>query len=75
MPQADGRRKRGCYFAHNNVLYVAKDRHISPIPVVSVTHTGRTGVDNDKGRLEGRPLFVSGLWLAGPAGGGLSLAS
>ena len=42
MPQADGRRKRGCYFAHNNVLYVAKDRHISPIPVVPVTYTGRT---------------------------------
>ena len=32
MPQAGGRRMERCYFAYNNVLYVAKDRHIPPIP-------------------------------------------
>jgi hypothetical protein len=66
MPQADGSRKGCCYFAYNNVLYVAKDRHITPIPGAA---EGTTRRDAGKGVPCSFPL-----WLAGPAGGGLSRA-
>ena len=67
MPQAGGRRIGCCYSAYNNVLYVAKDRHIAPIPGAV---EGTTRRDAGKGVPCSFPL-----WLAGPAGGGLSRAS
>ena len=45
--------------AHDNAPYVTIDRYISHIP-------DTLGDNNDKGRLEGRPLFVSEVALSDP---------
>ena len=44
---------------HDNAPYVTIDRHISHI-------SDTVGDNNDKGRLEGRPLFVSEIALSDP---------
>src|ERR1700744_17896 len=67
MPQAGGSRIGCCYSAYNNVLYVAKDRHIPPIPGAA---EGTTRRDAGKGVPCSFPL-----WPAGAAGGGVRRAS